>query len=378
MVNRIEGGNPIIPPGFGEAREIEELPRKPGEEGRPISSTMSEILAEGRAIQQQRAIEQQLSAHLQRAHLESQLRSAQEVDVLGKGNVGKPVQTLQKQLNEWRVANGQTPIKEDGIFGPKTEEAVKEFQTAAGLKPDGLAGPNTKARLELENSADFQKLNPSIKDEIRGRLNHYQTDLCLLDGTDKTYYSGPDARQNLLKLVKDPNFHNASHQTQQAALDTLRTNPGDATHAQRVVETSNQMLNLEQNSEFHKLSPTIQHHIRSSMFSHFDDPSSRIYLMDIASSHTFSGLNEQQQHNVLNSALTTNESGTNNLSSIDSIFHSTVFAEMNHAEKDHLLNVVNRNAHDREKLVQLEALLHDGNFVMAPKEEQQARLKEFE
>ena len=35
----------------------------------------------------------------------------------------------------------------DGIFGPLTEEAVKELQKAKGLTPDGVVGPRTWAAL---------------------------------------------------------------------------------------------------------------------------------------------------------------------------------------------------------------------------------------
>lgn len=35
----------------------------------------------------------------------------------------------------------------DGFFGPLTEEAVKVFQNANGLKPDGIVGPATLAKL---------------------------------------------------------------------------------------------------------------------------------------------------------------------------------------------------------------------------------------
>ena len=37
----------------------------------------------------------------------------------------------------------------DGIFGPATEKAVKEWQSSAGLKPDGIIGPKSWAALGL-------------------------------------------------------------------------------------------------------------------------------------------------------------------------------------------------------------------------------------
>lgn len=38
-------------------------------------------------------------------------------------------------------------LETDGIYGPRTEAAVRHFQSASGLQVDGLAGPNTQAAL---------------------------------------------------------------------------------------------------------------------------------------------------------------------------------------------------------------------------------------
>lgn len=42
---------------------------------------------------------------------------------------------------------GYDPGAIDGADGPKTRAAVKAFQAAEGLEPDGIAGPQTQARL---------------------------------------------------------------------------------------------------------------------------------------------------------------------------------------------------------------------------------------
>ncbi|MGI5839991.1 MAG: LysM peptidoglycan-binding domain-containing protein, partial [bacterium] len=59
--------------------------------------------------------------------------------VLRRGDTGPYVQILQRQL----MAQGYEPGAEDGIFGPRTEAAVRAFQTDRGLTPDGVVGPRT-------------------------------------------------------------------------------------------------------------------------------------------------------------------------------------------------------------------------------------------
>jgi peptidoglycan hydrolase-like protein with peptidoglycan-binding domain len=57
-----------------------------------------------------------------------------------KGMRGVPVKRLQERL----------VIGADGIFGPGTEKAVREFQQSAGLSVDGIAGPDTFLALGLD------------------------------------------------------------------------------------------------------------------------------------------------------------------------------------------------------------------------------------
>jgi hypothetical protein len=53
--------------------------------------------------------------------------------LLIRGSVGPAVKGLQIQLG----------IEADGIFGPGTERAVREFQEVQGLDVDGIVGPKT-------------------------------------------------------------------------------------------------------------------------------------------------------------------------------------------------------------------------------------------
>lgn len=57
------------------------------------------------------------------------------------GDAGPAVSAAQERLNIWH--DGGTPLKVDGLFGPGTLAAVKDFQAARKLTVDGVVGPVT-------------------------------------------------------------------------------------------------------------------------------------------------------------------------------------------------------------------------------------------
>lgn len=63
--------------------------------------------------------------------------------VFSMGAVGDDVYELQGRLKHLGFYNG----KIDGVFGPKTHNAVTWFQWEFGLKADGVVGPKTKLKL---------------------------------------------------------------------------------------------------------------------------------------------------------------------------------------------------------------------------------------
>ncbi len=63
---------------------------------------------------------------------------------LRQGSTGNNVVTLQSLLNNARNTYPQIPyLTVDGSFGPRTDNAVRIFQRAAGLTVDGIVGPST-------------------------------------------------------------------------------------------------------------------------------------------------------------------------------------------------------------------------------------------
>lgn len=66
-----------------------------------------------------------------------------------KGSRGEAVMLLQTKLNERGFDCG----KADGIFGDKTQKAVRAFQQYSGLMVDGVVGPKTWGALYLQTDS---------------------------------------------------------------------------------------------------------------------------------------------------------------------------------------------------------------------------------
>ena len=81
---------------------------------------------------------------------------AKNIPTLRKGNSGDEVAELQAMLN----AKYGYDLEVDGVFGAKTEAAVKAFQLAKGLTADGIVGPKTRAALGILPSE--QNIAPAI------------------------------------------------------------------------------------------------------------------------------------------------------------------------------------------------------------------------
>lgn len=67
-----------------------------------------------------------------------------------RGSKGTEVRNIQTRLKSWGYNIGTV----DGIYGAKTEAAVKKFQRNNGLTPDGIAGPATLAKIGLSTGSN--------------------------------------------------------------------------------------------------------------------------------------------------------------------------------------------------------------------------------
>lgn len=103
------------------------------------------------------------------------VQPAEETAVLKLGSSGSQVRTLQTKLNRWGYDCGTV----DGIFGSKTQTAVKQFQKNNGLVADGIVGAKTAQALGMTlssssssnssyNSSDIYLLAKCIYAEARG------------------------------------------------------------------------------------------------------------------------------------------------------------------------------------------------------------------
>ena len=95
--------------------------------------------------------------------------------LLKVGSRGEEVKKLQEILNELGFDCG----KADGIFGPKTQNAVKQFQKENGLAVDGIVGPRTQNKLNEKQKTKSQSGN--VK-KLQTILNQIGIDVGKVDG----------------------------------------------------------------------------------------------------------------------------------------------------------------------------------------------------
>ena len=82
--------------------------------------------------------------------------------VLKRGSTGDKVSQMQQKLKNWGYYTGEV----DGIFGSKTESAVRYFQRKNGLVEDGIVGPATAKKLGMSLSEGTSSGNSSSSNDV--------------------------------------------------------------------------------------------------------------------------------------------------------------------------------------------------------------------
>jgi peptidoglycan hydrolase-like protein with peptidoglycan-binding domain len=115
--------------------------------------------------------------------------------LIRQGDRDHPVRTLQDLLR----ARGHT-VTVDGIFGPRTDAAVRDLQGQKGLTVDGIVGPNTWSALIVTVRQGSQG------DAVRGVQEEFQF----------RNLSGDPARGLQVDGIFGPKTHAAVRDFQQA------------------------------------------------------------------------------------------------------------------------------------------------------------------
>jgi lysozyme len=74
---------------------------------------------------------------------------------ISRGSTGTAVRRAQCLLNLSLNPASHTPLVVDGDFGPKTDAAVRTFQSCDGITRDGIVGPVTWRELERVAASPF-------------------------------------------------------------------------------------------------------------------------------------------------------------------------------------------------------------------------------
>lgn len=126
-----------------------------------------------------------------------------EAAVLKEGSRGNDVKTVQEKLRRWGYYKGSV----DGIYGPKTKEAVKYFQRKNGLTADGIVGKKTFEALGMMEQAN----GSGSQSGSNGYTNSdtYLLARCIYGEARGESYTGQVAvGAVVLNRVKSPDFPN--------------------------------------------------------------------------------------------------------------------------------------------------------------------------
>ncbi len=150
------------------------------------------------------------------------------------GSTGSEVRSIQKKLKELGYYNGGV----DGIYGSKTQSAVRSFQRNVGITADGIAGKTTLLYLGLGgggssnstsySNADVELLAKVISAEARGESYEGQVAVGAVILNRVAHPSFPDSisgvvyQSGAFSCVNDSNWYQpVASSSKKAATDAL-------------------------------------------------------------------------------------------------------------------------------------------------------------
>lgn len=108
------------------------------------------------------------------------------------GDTGADVTAIQQDLR----ALGYVSVAADGVYGPRTERAVRHFQRANGLLVDGEAGPVTSSR--LDRAAGGRATPQAAAPAAAPRPASTATGNCAEWADEMAYFGLPDSMRSIM------------------------------------------------------------------------------------------------------------------------------------------------------------------------------------
>jgi zinc D-Ala-D-Ala carboxypeptidase len=150
---------------------------------------------------------------------------------LSQGMSGNDVAELQIRVAGWASdTKAQVRIAVDGQFGPATAGAVRRFQGAYGLAVDGVAGPNTQAKLNALEKSDGSTAHfnwSEFTDHVSGNFNGGQPGVNIRENVRRLMYKLEAMRVKIgnRPITITSGFRSVAHndQTPGAAKDSQHT-----------------------------------------------------------------------------------------------------------------------------------------------------------
>jgi N-acetylmuramoyl-L-alanine amidase len=123
--------------------------------------------------------------------------------ILRPGSSGEPVSELQQRL---RARGFDIPADEQGVFGVRTESAVRGFQAIRGIRVDGRSGPETEAALRDSEFRLGDRLlcirSPMLRGDDVGELQRRLNALGFDAGKEDAIF-GPDTERALTEFQRN-------------------------------------------------------------------------------------------------------------------------------------------------------------------------------